>query len=62
MILSNVRIHQALDANRLLIDPEPLPRLPAPDQFCPYGTRNRSPEKVAQLFKERVAILTTWLW
>jgi hypothetical protein len=23
---------------------------------------NRSPEKVAQLFKERVAILTTWLW
>ncbi len=39
MILSNIEIHKALDAGRLIIDPEPTPRTPevgGPD--CPYGT------------------------
>jgi dCTP deaminase len=40
MLLSNVEIHQALDAKRLIIDPEPLPRLAAPGQFCPYDSHS----------------------
>jgi dCTP deaminase len=40
MILSNRELHQALDAKRLVIDPEPLPRFPAADLFCPYGTHS----------------------
>jgi len=40
MILSNVEIHRALDEKRLVIDPEPLPRLPINDKDsnCPYQT------------------------
>jgi dCTP deaminase len=36
MILSNVEIHQALDQGRLILDPEPRPRLPAAGVDCPY--------------------------
>ena len=39
MILSNIEIHQALDDQRLAIDPEPTPRNPSPDNVdCPYQT------------------------
>lgn len=40
MILSNTRILDALDAKRLVIDPEPRPRMPSerPGQNCPYNT------------------------
>lgn len=38
MILCNREIHKALDEGRLLIDPEPLPRLPTWGQECPYNT------------------------
>jgi|GEM_PF-2009255 len=40
MILSNVEIRQALDAKRLVIDPEPLPRTVGPGQYCPYATHS----------------------
>src|SRR5712691_8338151 len=40
MILSNLEIHQALDAKRLVIDPEPQPRFQYPDQFSPYSTHS----------------------
>lgn len=37
MILSNVEIHRALDQGRLVLDPEPQPRIPgAPNVDCPY--------------------------
>jgi dCTP deaminase len=38
MILSNVEIHRAMDEGRIIISPEPLPRLPKPDGMCPYQT------------------------
>jgi dCTP deaminase len=38
MILSNVDIHRALDERRLIIHPEPLPRLPNGTTRCPYQT------------------------
>jgi dCTP deaminase len=39
VILSNVEIHAALDAKRLIIDPEPTPRFPSLQQpDCPYQT------------------------
>ena len=40
MILSNIEIHRALDDKRLVIQPEPLPRLPIneKDSNCPYQT------------------------
>lgn len=38
MILSNVQIHRALDEGRLVIDPEPLPRLPQVGVHCLYDT------------------------
>lgn len=38
MILCNVAIHQALDEGRLVIKPEPLPRLPTDGQTSPYQT------------------------
>jgi dCTP deaminase len=39
MILSNVEIQRALDKKRLIIDPEPLPRMPGADGIdCPYQT------------------------
>jgi hypothetical protein len=39
MILSNVEIQRAIDVGRLVLDPEPLPRRPAPDGAdCPYQT------------------------
>jgi hypothetical protein len=39
MILSNSEIHRALDDGRLVLDPEPLPKIPdesGPE--CPYQT------------------------
>jgi hypothetical protein len=39
MILSNVEIQRALDARRLVLDPEPHPRFPTPPGIrCPYQT------------------------
>ena len=41
MILSNVELFRALDAKRLVIDPEPSPRqlvVGSPDDYCPYDT------------------------
>lgn len=39
MILSNVEIHKALDEGRLVLTPEPSPRVPSVDNpHCPYDT------------------------
>ena len=38
MILSNVEIHAALDSGKLIIHPQPAPRLPSGDAYCPYDT------------------------
>ncbi len=38
MILSNCEIHKALDSKRLIITPEPLPRIKTIGQECPYDT------------------------
>ena len=39
MILSNVEIHKAIDDKRLVIEPQPLPRLPqVSGAHCPYDT------------------------
>lgn len=40
MILSNCEIHKALDSGRLIITPEPQPRVPTIGQECPYGTHS----------------------
>src|SRR5580704_5490463 len=40
MILSNVEIHRALDDGRLIIEPEPVPRIGVPDNSSPYGTHS----------------------
>lgn len=58
MILSNVRIQDALDNGRLVIDPSPTPRRPSVDQACPYQTSSvdlRLGSEVAY-FKEGLAI------
>jgi dCTP deaminase len=39
MILSNVQIHRAIDAGRIVIRPEPLPRDPA-ERGSPYDTHS----------------------
>ena len=39
MILSNLELHRALDEGRLILDPEPVPRMPGNDGAdCPYQT------------------------
>ncbi|MCK4291965.1 MAG: dCTP deaminase [Planctomycetes bacterium] len=39
MLLSNLEIHKALDEGRLVIDPEPLPRVKGiGDKYCPYDS------------------------
>ncbi len=38
MILSNTEIHKAIDDKRLIITPEPLPRVPTIGKDCPYDT------------------------
>ena len=39
MILSNLEIQKALDEKRLVIDPEPLPRVKGlRDKYCPYDS------------------------
>ena len=41
MILSNLEIHKALDEGRLVIEPEPQPRMPSVENDkCPYGTHS----------------------
>jgi dCTP deaminase len=41
MPLSNIEIHQALDSGKLILNPEPKPRIPAADgQECPYNTHS----------------------
>jgi dCTP deaminase len=49
MILSNVEIHRALDAKRLVLDPEPLPRIKTPGEPCPYDTHSVDLRLGAQL-------------
>jgi dCTP deaminase len=38
MILSNVEVWKALDEKRLIIEPEPFPRLTTPEQKSPFDT------------------------
>jgi dCTP deaminase len=38
MILSNTKVHAALDAGEIVIDPEPVPRVPSVGSHCPYDT------------------------
>jgi len=38
MILSNLEIQKALDEGKLIIDPEPSPRNPEHQKYCPYNT------------------------
>ena len=39
MILSNLEIHKALDEKRLVIDPEPMPRVKGlRDKYCPHDS------------------------
>lgn len=39
MILSNIEIHKAIDDGGIIIDPEPMPRLPSLSQYkSPYDT------------------------
>lgn len=41
MILSNISIQEALDEERLVIDPVPLPKRPEPGGgYCPYDTHS----------------------
>ncbi|MBN1766470.1 MAG: dCTP deaminase [Sedimentisphaerales bacterium] len=40
MILSNIEIHRALDEKRLIIEPEPQPRIPTLGQECPYDSHS----------------------
>ncbi len=40
MILSNDEIHKALDARRIVIDPEPGPRTSHGPEECPYGNHS----------------------
>jgi dCTP deaminase len=40
MILSNREIHAALDAGRLIIEPQPQPRQSRPGHYCPYDTHS----------------------
>ena len=40
MILSNSELHRALDEKRLIIDPEPVPRVPTLGKHCPYDTHS----------------------
>ncbi len=41
MILSSAQVHAALDLKRLIIDPEPTPRVPAVgSDHCPYDTHS----------------------
>lgn len=49
MILCNVEIYQALDAKRLVITPEPLPRVALRGERSPYGTHSVDLRLGAQL-------------
>jgi dCTP deaminase len=40
MILSNTRVHAALDSKDLIIDPQPEPRTPQVGSHCPYDTHS----------------------
>ena len=41
MILSSARLHAALDEGRLIIAPEPTPRIPTiATEHCPYDTHS----------------------
>jgi dCTP deaminase len=40
MILSNVELHKALDTGRIIIRPEPRPRLKTAETASPYGTHS----------------------
>jgi len=40
MILCNLEIQAALDSQRLFLTPEPAPRRPVQDEYCPYDTHS----------------------
>jgi dCTP deaminase len=40
MILSNRKVHEALDSGRLIIDPQPYPRIPESGRTCPFDTHS----------------------
>ena len=40
MILSNVEIYRALDSKRIILTPEPTPRLNVPGQESPFDTHS----------------------
>jgi dCTP deaminase len=40
MVLCNVEIQAAIDAGRLVIEPQPLPRRPESGKECPYSTHS----------------------
>ena len=49
MILSNVELHKALDRGRLVIRPEPKPRVPSPGLESPYDTHSVDLTLAAQI-------------
>jgi dCTP deaminase len=70
MILSNLALHEALDAKRLIIEPEPHPRFPTAAQGCPYdshsvdlrlGAELLVPEQGAYIFDVTLPNLTDFL-
>lgn len=59
MILSNIRIQEAIDKGWLIIDPEPLPRRKTRQETnCPYQTSAvdlRLGNEIARFTKEKLA-------
>jgi len=49
VILSNVGIQAVLDSGTLIIDPEPVPRQPAPGIDCPYQTSAVDPRLAGEI-------------
>lgn len=50
MILSNCEIHKAIDEGRLIIKPEPLPRVPTIEQECPYDAHTVNLKLASEIF------------
>lgn len=60
MILSNVKIHEALDNGSLIIEPEPLPRYPGTEgDKCPYKTSSislRLADEIACFYPQAIVV------
>jgi dCTP deaminase len=63
MILSNVSLHEALDARQLVIEPEPQPRHKVGSAVCPYQTSSVDLRLGAEIvyFKDNVKYLNRQL-